>query len=58
MPKPAKLPPAEQLARDLLDWDAQFGPVDAKETSACEVAPEDMVRWIELARRIRAGAAA
>lgn len=49
--------PAEQLAADLLDWEAQFGAPDPKTDAECTVAPEDLARWIELARGIARRAA-
>jgi hypothetical protein len=44
---------AKQLAADILDWDEQFGPTNPAADAACEVAPEDMVRWVEWARQIK-----
>lgn len=41
--------PARELAKDLLDWDSQFGgPEDAE----CIIAGEDMARWVALARKV------
>ena len=39
------------LARDVLDWEAQFGAPDTDTDSHCEVAVEDMKRWVELAKK-------
>lgn len=40
---------ARALAKDLIDWDEQFGgPEDAE----CIVAGEDFARWIALARQV------
>ena len=41
---------ANQLAAEVLDWEAQFGP--SSDEDVCEVAGEDMVRWVRMARAI------
>lgn len=39
---------AAQLAAEILDWEAQFGPTSDDDT--CEVSGEDMARWVRMAR--------
>lgn len=41
---------AAQLAAEILDWEAQFGP--SGDGDVCEVAGEDMARWARIARAI------
>ena len=43
---------ARSLAKDLLDWSAQFGTPDSEADSECTVAPQDMKRWIGLAGKV------
>jgi hypothetical protein len=46
---------ATELAKDVLDWESQFGAPDTDTDSTCEVAVEDMHRWVALARKVVGG---